>query len=492
MSAASASFRSTSRTGLLEVYTRQQWQKVLVTLEEDCLSISLDESYEISNGPSNGLSDSEPPDIPESIANQKRVVRVVKQDNSGLGISIKGGKENKMPILISKIFKGMAADQTEQLYVGDAIISVNGEDLREATHDEAVRALKRAGKIVDIEVKYLKEVTPYFRKGAALAEVGWEFQQGGFLPSSQLHRKSGRADIRQVPLLLCHLCRNLTMPDADNRTLEIHSPDRRHSCVLRCPDAAQCSAWFNAIHSAVDAMMSKAVVEAGHLLKDVLERAELRHMGWLSEKIHDDTGVVQWRPVFLAITDRDLLLYDLVPWTKEAWAVPVNSIPLVHTRLVHSSTPRRSSGVNVPGITDVTTFTLRLGTRQGIESRVMRVETHRDLAFWARHLVQGAHNAAFAMKEAHFSCLFQGQECVITVHFDNGFILQDGRHHSILWQYPFEKLRMSADDGMRLVWLDFGGEDSEKELDLLQSPKPFIFTLHTFLSAKVIRLGLVA
>lgn len=146
-------FHSSTRTGMLEVYVRQQWQKVLVTLEEDFLSISLDESYEVSNGPSNGFSDTEPPDIPESITNQKRVVRVMKQDNNGLGISIKGGKENKMPILISKIFKGMAADQTEQLYVGDAILSVNGEDLREATHDEAVRALKRAGKVVDLEGK---------------------------------------------------------------------------------------------------------------------------------------------------------------------------------------------------------------------------------------------------------------------------------------------------------------------------------------------------
>lgn len=45
----------------------------------------------------------------------------------------------------------MAADQTEQLYVGDAILSVNGEDLRDATHDEAVKALKRAGKVVELE-----------------------------------------------------------------------------------------------------------------------------------------------------------------------------------------------------------------------------------------------------------------------------------------------------------------------------------------------------
>lgn len=64
-----------------------------------------------------------------------------------------GGKENKMPILISKIFKGLAADQTEALYVGDAILSVNGCDLQEATHDEAVQALKKTGREVILEGK---------------------------------------------------------------------------------------------------------------------------------------------------------------------------------------------------------------------------------------------------------------------------------------------------------------------------------------------------
>jgi len=58
-----------------------------------------------------------------------------------------------MPILISKIFKGLAADQTEALYVGDAILSVNDYDLREATHDEAVQALKKTGKEVILEGK---------------------------------------------------------------------------------------------------------------------------------------------------------------------------------------------------------------------------------------------------------------------------------------------------------------------------------------------------
>ena len=50
-------------------------------------------------------------------------VKIVKtMTGQGLGISIKGGRENRMPILISKIFKGMAADQTGKLYIGDAIV----------------------------------------------------------------------------------------------------------------------------------------------------------------------------------------------------------------------------------------------------------------------------------------------------------------------------------------------------------------------------------
>ena len=41
----------------------------------------------------------------DKIPEGKRSVRVTKEAGQGLGISIKGGRENKMPILISKIFK---------------------------------------------------------------------------------------------------------------------------------------------------------------------------------------------------------------------------------------------------------------------------------------------------------------------------------------------------------------------------------------------------
>lgn len=161
-----ASSSASGRAGVLETQVRGQWYRVFVSLEDDYLSISLDESCDTGNNSAlnngninnNNVDSLNDPDVPDSVANQKRIVRVVKSDNNGLGISIKGGKENKMPILISKIFKGMAADATEQLYVGDAILAVNGEDLREATHDEAVKALKRAGKVVELEGKCLSSL----------------------------------------------------------------------------------------------------------------------------------------------------------------------------------------------------------------------------------------------------------------------------------------------------------------------------------------------
>jgi len=62
---------------------------------------------------------------------------------------------------------------------------------------------------------------------------------------------------------------------------------------------------------------------------------------------------------------------------------------------------------------------------------------------------------------------WQGQDCKLTLHHDTGFTLISTKQRdstekpTVLWSYPYDKLRMSADDGQRLLWLDFG-EDGEQ------------------------------
>ncbi|TMW44518.1 hypothetical protein DOY81_010402 [Sarcophaga bullata] len=67
---------------------------------------------------------------------KERMVQITRQKQGGLGLSIKGGAEHKLPILISRIYKDQAADITGQLFVGDAIIKVNGEYITACPHDD--------------------------------------------------------------------------------------------------------------------------------------------------------------------------------------------------------------------------------------------------------------------------------------------------------------------------------------------------------------------
>lgn len=55
---------------------------------------------------------------------QIRDVEVRRETEGGLGLSVKGGAEHKLPALISRIVPNQAAAKTNQLYVGDSIIKV--------------------------------------------------------------------------------------------------------------------------------------------------------------------------------------------------------------------------------------------------------------------------------------------------------------------------------------------------------------------------------
>jgi len=221
-------------------------------------------------------------------------------------------------------------------------------------------------------------------------------------------------------------------------------------------------------------------------------------MGWLAEQspinniVNDQGNTVSWKAVFAAITDKDFLLYDAAPVGRDEWARPYQRHSILATRLVHSGKQMSSLGGN-----EVLTFGTRSGTRQGVEAHVFRVETQRDLSSWSRALVQGTHQAAVLIKEVSCPTTWQNQECRLTLHYDNGFTLtsanvdDNSKKAPVLWHFPYEKLRMSADDGMRLLWLDFG-EDGEQEIDVHHCPKPMVFILQSFLASKVARMGMIA
>uniref|UniRef100_A0A0N4ZMG1 PDZ domain-containing protein n=1 Tax=Parastrongyloides trichosuri TaxID=131310 RepID=A0A0N4ZMG1_PARTI len=61
----------------------------------------------------------------------------------GLGMSITGGKEHGVPIIVSEIHPGQPAEKCGEIFVGDALLSCNGHNLRGAMHNDAVKILMK-------------------------------------------------------------------------------------------------------------------------------------------------------------------------------------------------------------------------------------------------------------------------------------------------------------------------------------------------------------
>ncbi|XP_036410260.1 disks large homolog 1 isoform X16 [Megalops cyprinoides] len=91
----------------------------------------------------------------EEISREPRKV-VLHRGSTGLGFNIVGGEDGE-GIFISFILAGGPADLCGELRKGDRIVSVNGVDLCNATHEQAAAALKNAGQTVTIVAHYRPE-----------------------------------------------------------------------------------------------------------------------------------------------------------------------------------------------------------------------------------------------------------------------------------------------------------------------------------------------
>lgn len=143
-------------------------------------------------------------------------------------------------------------------------------------------------------VKYLREVMPYFKKSSVLSDVGWTIENHGFKEGGTTNRGVGDQKAT-IPLRLCFLCRYAVTPDlsptaaaaqSSNACIfELHSPDAKTECRLRCSDEHTTTQWFNAIHNVVHSLTLQSIKEVNSTLLRTDNKDEIKHMGWLAEQV---------------------------------------------------------------------------------------------------------------------------------------------------------------------------------------------------------------
>ncbi|XP_018613289.1 protein scribble homolog isoform X3 [Scleropages formosus] len=100
---------------------------------------------------------------------RQRLSTCLVRNDKGLGFSIAGGKGSTpyrvgdMGIFISRIAEGGAADRDSILQVGDRVISINGVDMTDARHDQAVALLTGTSPTITLLVERDQGDTPRAR-----------------------------------------------------------------------------------------------------------------------------------------------------------------------------------------------------------------------------------------------------------------------------------------------------------------------------------------
>lgn len=197
------------------------------------------------------------------IESKERMVQITRQKVGGLGLSIKGGAEHKLPILISRIYKDQAADATGQLFVGDAIIKVNGEYITACPHDDAVNILRNAGDIVVLTVKHYRAATPFLQKqlsretpesdnDATCAELKadevWKSANNSRPVSISSEPENRWIDLVSVPLMMAYVTRYIYGTDKLRpNAFEVRGLNGTTTGIIHCDDLAILSQWLKYI-----------------------------------------------------------------------------------------------------------------------------------------------------------------------------------------------------------------------------------------------------
>uniref|UniRef100_A0A3P9BK53 Syntrophin, gamma 2 n=1 Tax=Maylandia zebra TaxID=106582 RepID=A0A3P9BK53_9CICH len=407
----------------------------------------------------------------ESQVNHRTVV-LRRQATGGLGLSIKGGAEHNVPVVISKIFKDQV-DQTGKLFVGDAVLQVNGINVEHCTHEEVqVHLLRTAGDEVTITVRYLREVpsflklplspgpdhsrvsSPLFDSGVHLNGNGNNTAPSPPSPSANEPKYEKRwLDAVSLPLLMARVSRYKAGKDKLFNCFEVFALDGASTNILQFCTAAESTDWLQAISTNINDLTQENIINKYCSSDDQISAAD-------------------WGQAETTYNLYEVLFKVHKLWMAEdCWLQARLYLGLEHS-------PEQD--------TESLCFSILVGHGQ---SHTFRVELATDLAIWEKSFQRAVFLEVQRIQQSKsYMCSSQGNVLCFTIDFASGFTCSESTSKTILWRYKFSQLKGSSDDGKTRVKLLFKNPESKqiemKELEFANLTA-VLHCIHSFIAAKV-------
>ncbi|XP_077425876.1 gamma-2-syntrophin isoform X1 [Vanacampus margaritifer] len=449
----------------------------------------------------------------ESQVNHRTVV-LRRQETGGLGLSIKGGAENNVPVVISKISKDQVADQTGKLFVGDAVLKVNGINVEHSTHEQVVHILRTAGDEVIITVRYLREV-PSFLK-LPLGSPGPSGDHSG--ESSSLfdcssHLNGGTAssppslsanepkyekrwlDAISMPLLMARVFRCKSGTDKlRSNCFEVSALNAARPNILQFCSATETTDWLQAISTKINDLTLENIKLAN---KYSSSDDQIVHMGWACAKSEGRAAFPKTTFKFLALRGQYFHIFRSPPLSAVEWGQAETTYNLYEVLFkVHKLWMTEDCWLQArlhlglePSLeqqdNESLCFSILIGHGQ---SHTFRMELASDLAVWEKSFQRAVFLEVQRIRTKRYMCSNHGNTLCFTIDFDSGFTCLDESSNMLLWRYKFSQLKGSSDDGKNRVKLLFKNAES-KQIDMKEMEfanlTVVLHCIHSFIAAKV-------
>ncbi|XP_062379661.1 gamma-2-syntrophin [Sardina pilchardus] len=448
-----------------------------------------------------------------------RTVVLRRQPTGGLGLSIKGGAEHKVPVVISKIFKDQVADQTGMLFIGDAMLQVNGINVEKCTHEEVVHLLRTAGDEVTLTVRYLREA-PAFLK-LPLGSPGPSSDDGSRASSplfdSGLHLNGNSSntapsspsspsandpkyerrwvDAVSIPLAMARVSRHKAgSHKLRSNSFEVFALDGACTNVLQFCTAAESTDWLQAISTNINDLTQENMKMAN---QGFSSDDQIIHMGWVCEHLQSSDASQTHKYKFLALKGSSLYILRSPPVNMSDWAQAETTFNLCEVLFkVHKLWVAEDCWIQAK---------LYLGLQQDCEQRdsepfcfsvlvghgqshSFSAELGSDLVIWDKAFQRAVFAEVRRAGSKTYMCSSHGRILCFTIDFDAGFSCSESISKKILWRYKFSQLKGSSDDGKTRVKLLFQNSENKqiemKELEFANLTA-VLHCIHSFIAAKV-------
>uniref|UniRef100_A0A670XQG9 Syntrophin gamma 1 n=1 Tax=Pseudonaja textilis TaxID=8673 RepID=A0A670XQG9_PSETE len=432
----------------------------------------------------------------------ERTVTIRRQTVGGFGLSIKGGAEHNIPVVVSKISKEQRIEDPflKLLFLPQQI---NGINVRKCRHEEVVQVLRNAGEEVTLTVSFLKRAPAFLKlplnedcacvpsdqssgTSSPLCDSGLHLNYhpnntdtlscSSWPTSSGIRWEKRWCDLRLIPLL--HSRFSQYLPGSDmcrQNAFQVVAVDGICSGIIQCLSAEDCIDWLQAIAINISNLTKHNIKKIN---RNFPVNQQIVYMGWTEEREQDSLQDRIYTPKFLALRGSSLYKFLAPPVTTWDWtrAERTFSVYEIMYKIFKDS-----------DILDRRKHCFGVQSEMG-EDLYFSVELECDLILWEKAFQSATFFEVERIQCKTYACVLESHLMGLTIDFGMGFVCFDAATKAVLWRYKFSQLKGSSDDGKSKIKFLFQNPDTKQiEAKELEFSNLFavLHCIHSFFAAKV-------